>query len=62
MTQSDDPIADYLKQAAILLNLPIRPEHYEEVLIAFRALRAQAEVVTDFTLPENIEAAPRFIP
>ncbi len=62
MTPSDDPIADYLDQAAILLNLPIRPEHYAEVLAAFRVLRAQAEVVTEFALPEHTEAAPRYTP
>jgi hypothetical protein len=57
----NDPIADYVNQAAGLLNLPIRPEHYEEVLLAFRALRAQAEIVSEFTLPAEIEAA-RFTP
>jgi hypothetical protein len=62
MTASDDPIAAYLNQAAILLDLPIRPEHHEEVLAAFRVLRAQAAVITEFVLPEDTEAAPRFIP
>ena len=61
MTPSDDPISEYLTQAARMLNLPIRPEHYDEVLVAFRALRIQAELLTEFALPEGIEAA-RFVP
>ncbi len=62
MTASKDPIAAYLDQAAALLGLPIRPEHHAEVLAAFRALRAQAEIIMEFKLPRDTEAAPRFIP
>jgi hypothetical protein len=39
MTPSEDEIAGYLNQAAALLGLPIRPEHYDEVLAVFRAAR-----------------------
>jgi hypothetical protein len=62
MTQPHDPIAEYLNQAAALLDLPILPEHYEEVLAAFRVLRAQGQLVTEFALPPHTEAAPRFTP
>jgi hypothetical protein len=62
MTPGEDEIAEYLNRAAALLGLPIRPEHYEEVLAAFRVLRAQAQLVAEFELPPHAEAAPRFTP
>jgi hypothetical protein len=61
MTPSDDPIAAYLSQASILLGLPIRPEHHDEVVAAFRVLTAQAKLITDFALPDETEPAPRFV-
>lgn len=57
-----DPLAEYLNQASRLLDLPIRPEHYDEVLAAFRVLQAQARIVTEFRLPPHCEAAPRYTP
>jgi hypothetical protein len=58
----NDPVEDYLDAAAALLGLPIRPEHRGEVLAAFEVLTAQGRLVTEFELPETIEAAPRFVP
>ena len=55
-------IEDYLQAASALLGLPIRPEHQDEVLAAFRVLVEHGNLVTEFTLPEAVEAAPRFIP
>ncbi len=52
----------YLNAAAALLGLPIRPEHLAEVQAAFAVLRQQGRLITEFALPEEIEAAPRFIP
>jgi anthranilate phosphoribosyltransferase len=52
----------YLDAAAILLGLPIRPEHRDEVAAAFAVLREQARLLAQFALPEDTEAAPRFIP
>jgi hypothetical protein len=54
--------ADYLRAASALLGLPIRPEHEQEVQEAFAVISAQARLVTDFALPDDIEAAPRFSP
>ena len=62
MNSSGDPIAEYLDKAAALLDLPIRAEHYAEVLAAFRVLRAQAALVTEFELPAHTDAAPRYTP
>ena len=55
-------IEDYLQAASALLGLPIRPEHQDEVLAAFRVLVEHGKLVTEFTLPEAVEAAPRFTP
>jgi hypothetical protein len=55
-------IEDYLDVASALLGLPIRPEHRDEVLAAFRVLVEHGNLVAEFALPEAIEAAPRFIP
>jgi hypothetical protein len=52
----------YLKTASALLDLPIRPEHLDEVMAAFAVITAQAKLITEFEIPETIEAAPRFIP
>lgn len=53
---------EYLRAASAFLGLPIRPEHETDVRAAFAVLAAQARLVTSFTLPEDIEPAPRFIP
>ncbi len=58
----DDPIEAYFEAASALLGLPILPEHREEALAAFKVLRQHAAVVTDFALPDDTEAAPRFKP
>lgn len=58
---SDTP-ARYLNDASALLGLPIRPEHREAVEAAFAVLLAQGQLVTRFALPEETEAAPRYVP
>jgi hypothetical protein len=52
----------YLDAASALLELPIRPEHRDEVEAAFAVLVAQGRLVTEFTLPDDVEVAPRFEP
>jgi hypothetical protein len=52
----------YLDAAAEFLDLPIRPEHRDEVMAAFAVITAQGRLVMEFELPETIEAAPRFVP
>ena len=58
----DDAEKAYLSAASALTDLPIRPEHLDEVMAAFAVITSQARLVTEFLLPETIEAAPRFIP
>ncbi|MDE8344716.1 MAG: DUF4089 domain-containing protein [Acidocella sp.] len=60
-----DPIpteAAYLQAASLMLGLPIRPEHQADVAAAFAVLGTQARLITEFSLPADIEAAPRFTP
>ncbi len=52
----------YLNAAASLLGLPIHPEHREVVLAAFAVLVEQGRLVTEFPLPQETDAAPRFAP
>jgi hypothetical protein len=52
----------YMDAAAALLGLPIQAEHRAAVEAAFAVLLAQGRVVTEFALPEEIDAAPRFRP
>ncbi len=59
---SETAEADYLRAASTMLGLPIRPEHEAEVRAAFAVIAAQARLVTEFPLPDDIEAAPRFTP
>jgi hypothetical protein len=58
----DDADKTYLAAASALIDLPIHPEHLDEVMAAFAVITSQARLVTEFLLPETIEAAPRFIP
>jgi hypothetical protein len=52
----------YLDNAAKMLGLPIQAGHREAVEAAFAVLVAQGKLVTDFVLPEETEAAPRYRP
>jgi hypothetical protein len=58
----EEDFAPYLNAASALTGLPIRPEDRDEVMAAFAVITSQARLVTGFHLPENIEAAPRFVP
>jgi hypothetical protein len=59
---SEDEMTAYLNAASAVLGLPIRAEHRREVFAAFAVLAEQARLVAEFALPEEIEAAPRFLP
>jgi len=59
---NDEDFAHYLTVASALTGLPIRPEDRDEVTAAFAVITDQARLVTEFHLPETVEAAPRFVP
>ena len=53
---------DYIEQMSAMLDLPIDPEYRPSVVKNFASICAIATLVTDFPLPEDIEAAPVFEP
>lgn len=52
----------YVEQTSELLNLPIAPEYHTGVVKNLATIAASAQLVTEFPLPEDIEAAPVFEP
>jgi len=52
----------YVEQMSEILDLPIDPEYRPGVIKNVASIFAIATLVTDFTLPEDIEAAPVFEP
>jgi hypothetical protein len=52
----------YVEQMSEILDLPIDPEYRPGVVKNVASICAIATLVTDFPLPENIEAAPVFEP
>ena len=55
-------VAEYVDQMALLLDLQIDPEYRLEVVDNFARIMAQAQLVNEFSLPDEIEAAPVFEP
>ncbi len=54
--------AEYVEQMSQVIDLSIDPEYYPGVVRNFMAICAIAKLVTEFSLPDEIEAAPRFEP
>jgi hypothetical protein len=61
MEKTLDP-ATYVEQMSKLLDLSLAPEHYPGVVKNFATISAIAQLVTEFPLPQEIEAAPVFEP
>lgn len=52
----------YVDQAAALTKLPLSPEHRPGVVENFERIAQIAQLVTEFPLPEDVEAGPIFAP
>ena len=52
----------YVEQMALLLNLPIKDEYRDGVVANFERIKAIAQVVNSFPIPEEIQPAPNFEP
>ena len=52
----------YVQQTAQLLNLSIPPDQIASVVENFERIQAIAQPVLEFSLPDHLEAAPRFEP
>lgn len=55
-------IAEYVEQMALLLDLQLKPEYRPGVVENFGRITAIAQLVNEFPLPDNIEAAAIFEP
>jgi uncharacterized protein (DUF952 family) len=60
--QQLDNIGQYVEQTALLLDLPIKHEYRDGVVANFERIKAIAQLVNSFPLPEEIEPAPVFEP
>ncbi len=55
-------IEEYVDRTAELINLPLDPEHRPGVVVNFERIVAIAQLVSEFPLPPEIEAASVFEP
>jgi len=55
-------VGQYVDQMALLLDLELRDEYRDGVVANFERIRAIANLVNSFPLPEDIEVAPVFEP
>ena len=55
-------IEEYVDRTSELINLHLDPEHRPGVVVNFERIAAIAQLVTEFPLPHEIEAAPVFQP
>jgi Protein of unknown function (DUF4089) len=62
MTETSLSVAEYVDQMALLINLPLAPEHRPGVIENMERIIAIVPLVTEFALPEDIEPAPVFEP
>jgi hypothetical protein len=62
MENRDFNVSDYVDQMSLLLDLPIKDEYIDGVVVNFERIKAIAQLVNSFPLPEEIEAAPVFEP
>ncbi|MEL6937314.1 MAG: DUF4089 domain-containing protein [Cyanobacteria bacterium J06607_17] len=57
-----DQIEAYVRHTTQLLELPIPPEQMADVVENFERVHTIAQQILEFTLPDDLEAAPRFEP
>ncbi|MEH2117094.1 DUF4089 domain-containing protein [Nostoc sp.] len=62
MRREEFNVCEYVDQMALLLDLEIRDEYRDGVVANFERIRAIANLVNEFPLAEEIEAAPIFEP
>jgi hypothetical protein len=62
MTEKKENISKYVEQTSQLLGLNLTSEYLSGVIDNFERISAIASLVTEFDLPEDIEAAATFEP
>lgn len=62
MDEQELDLAEYVDLMALVLDLPIPSAYRSGVVENFTKLKAIAQIVNDFALPEDVEAATVFEP
>ncbi|MBH8574645.1 DUF4089 domain-containing protein [Nostocaceae cyanobacterium CENA369] len=62
MESQEFNVSEYIKQMSLLLDLQLRDEYRDGVVANFERIKAIAQVVNSFPIPEEIEVAPVFEP
>ncbi|GEP05903.1 DUF4089 domain-containing protein [Methylobacterium oxalidis] len=60
MAETETDLDAYAEAAAAMLGLAVEPEWRETIVVNLRVLRAAADLVGAFPLPDEAEAAPVF--
>ena len=60
MAETETDLDAYAEAAAAMLGLAVEPEWRETIVANLRVLRAAADLVGAFPLPDEAEAAPVF--
>ncbi len=55
-------VGEYVDLMALLVDLQLRDEYRDGVVANFHRIKAIAQIVNEFPLPEEVEAAPIFEP
>lgn len=55
-------VDEYVDRMALVLNLPLKPEHRPGAIENFARIKAIAQLVNEFPIPLEIEPAPIFEP
>ncbi|BAZ69822.1 hypothetical protein NIES4106_46010 [Fischerella sp. NIES-4106] len=62
MNNQELNVGEYVDQMALLLDLRLRDEYRDGVVANFERIKAIAQLVNSFPIPEDIEPAPIFEP
>lgn len=62
MTEPENDLPTVVDQTAALIGLPIPANYRQGVIDNFERIAAIAQLVTEFSLPDDIELAPVFEP
>lgn len=62
MQNQEFNVGDYVEQMALLLDLQLRDEYRDGVVANFERIKAIAQLVNSFPIPQEVEVAPVFQP
>ncbi|AFY34962.1 DUF4089 domain-containing protein [Calothrix sp. PCC 7507] len=62
MESKEFDVGEYVDQMGLLLDLQIRDEYRDGVVANFERIKAIAQLINSFPIPEEVEVAPVFEP